>query len=386
MRRQELRLIGLGGCGGKLVDTIATVDERFQPFFINSSKTDVEALSHYDDLDKNYIITSLQNGTGRKREMGKRLVQKKIWNIIETLQLFEEDVLYFVTSFGGGSGSSTLSTLLQFIDVQKKENGFDKIINIIGVLPSLDSKDIILTNTLETWDEVMNYECVNNMIFIDNNNLYQGQQLSEDEINENFAILFDSIFEIPMVDTGTNFDNGNLKNVLIDKGCMYIYSLPNNCTNIQEAYKQAQVQSVLAKIYKNKKNTIIDDEDDGKEKMQCGYIGTSLNNLNYKHTDILSLYKPLQEDYQGYNDENNLLLISGALPPFYSIQVIEVEIRDRQRNNKKISNNNFSDFTIDFSSTIQDKEISQNIPSKQTKSKKPNMKKVMKQNLSDIFK
>jgi cell division GTPase FtsZ len=385
MLRSDFRLIGLGGAGGRLVDQIASQDGRFKSFFINSSKTDLESLEHYDDIDKNYILTSIGNGTGRKRDLGKRIIQKNAWNIIDTLQSFDEEVLYFVSSFGGGSGSSSISTLLKGIQTLKKEGQFSKIINLIGILPDLDSKNIILSNTLETWNEIMSYDCINNMMFIDNNNLYNGQRLSENEINIKFASLFDAIFEIPN-SNGINFDNGNLSNVLKSKGCMYVYSLPNNSNNVNEALKKSNETSVLARIYKTKDVMIKDDNNDNIEKMKCSYIGTSFNNENYIHEEILEAYNPTEEDYHGYNQENNLVLISGCLPPFYSIQVINTELEDRKRNKTSNTTKNFSKFTIDFSENINTEEpVETESTHSAPKERKTNMKKVMKKNLADIF-
>lgn len=384
MLRSDFRLIGLGGGGGRMVDQIMSTDGRFKGFFINSSKTDLESLEHYDDIDKNYILTSIGNGTGRKRDLGKIIIQKNAWNIIDTLQAFDEEVLYFVSSFGGGSGSSSISTLLKGIQTLKKEDQFNKTINLIGILPDLDSKNVILSNTLETWNEIMSYDCINNMIFIDNNNLYNGEKLSEEEINIKFASLFDAIFEIPN-SNGINFDNGNLSNVLKSKGCMYIYSLPNNYNNVNDALKIADEQSVLAKIYKTDDVMIEDENDNNIRKMQCSYIGTSFNNEKYLHEDVLKNYKAIEEDYTGYNEENNLVLISGCLPPFYAIQVIDAEVKDRQMNSNSNTNKNFNKFTIDFSNNVSNKEISNTKVNNSPKERKTNMKKVMKQNLSDIF-
>lgn len=381
MNRDSFVLIGCGGGGSKLIDAIVNQDPRFLPFFINSSMTDIESLDNYDDIDKNYLCISNQNGAGRDRLIGKRFASKKGWSMIDVIKRFDQKVIYLTTSFGGGSGSSITSVLLKAIKTMKEDGEFDKTVNLIGILPSLNSSDEVLRNTIDTWKEIMSYNCVDNMMFIDNNNTINGSLLSEDEINENFAQLFDSIFEIPN-SNGRNFDNGNLGRILTSKGCMYVYDLPSGCTSVEQALKQADNTSILAKMFKIKDVMMIDD---GKEKMRCGFIGTSFNDENYNHEEILEKYKNLEEDFHGYNEENNLVLLSGCLPPFYSIQIIEAELDDRAREKAKLKEMDFSKFVVDYDNKDIAVDSQQKAtPKTQSQPKSKNMKKVMKKNLFDM--
>jgi hypothetical protein len=389
--RNEITLIGCGGAGGKLVDELLNVDPRFQAYFINSSITDINTLDHKDDLDKNYLCISNNNGAGRSRELGKAYSKKYGWSILDKIESFDNKNIWFVASLGGGSGSSIVSVMLAAIKqkIDDPEDVFDKTINLIGILPRLDSSDDILKNTLETWNEIFSYGVVNNMIFVDNNNIIDGQYLTEEEINERFSILFDSIFEIPM-NNGRNFDTGNLGRVLDAKGCTYIYDLPSDCTTMEQAIKEADSSSVLAKMYKTKNNTVIDPID-GKEKLKCAFVGTSFNNDNYIHEDVLMNYKWQDGDFNGYNDENNLIIVSGCYPPLYSIQVIKAELEDRQREKEKEKVTNFSEFVVDFNSEAASTVSKPNRPTSANsqKSKEPavksNIKKSMKKkNLFDM--
>lgn len=387
MNRNDFALVGCGGAGNRLVDSIMNIDSKYIGYFINASKTDILSLDNYDDIAVNYFcISNQQNGMGRNRSLGKRFAVKSGMIMLDIINNFDQKTIYLATSFGGGSGSSIVSVLLRGIK-QLKENGdFDKTVNLIGILPSLDSSEDILRNTLDTWNEILSYDCVDNMIFVDNNNTFNGQCLSEEEINERFATIFDSIFDIPNAN-GRNFDNGNLGKILNSKGCMYIYDLPNDCDNIEQALRLAEKNSVIAKMYKTKENTIMEDDI---EKIKCSYIGTSFSEEEYKHEDILEKYKHMKEDFHGYNEENNLVLVSGCLPPFYSIQVIKAELDDRERINSETEKTDFSKFVIDYNngtnevaSTKQLKESSTTQPEVKTKAK--NKKKVMKKNLFDTF-
>lgn len=388
MNRQDFVLVGLGGGGSTLTDSILNQDSRFQGFFINSSITDINCLDNKDDIDKNYLCISNQNGAGRSREIGKAYSRRHGWSILDKLKSFPQKTIFLVTSLGGGSGSSIASVILGAIKKMTDDGEFDKTINLIGILPRLDSSSEILRNSVETWNELFSYGVINNMIFVDNNNIVDGSYLPEEEINEQFSSIFDAIFEIPVVN-GRNFDTGNLSRVLSAQGCTYIYSLPEDCSNMEQALRQADASSVLAKMYRTKENTIVDPID-GKEKLKCAFVGTSFNNDNYNHEDVLSQYKWEKGDFSGYNEENNLVIVSGCYPPLYSIQVIKAELEDRDREIANSTTTDFSKFVVDFNTEVAATQRPSTRP-QSTVTQKPkeatgskSIKKSMKKNLFDM--
>jgi len=386
MNRTDFTLLACGGGAGKLVDTLASIDSRYISHFINTSKTDIESLDNYDDVAVNYTCISNINGMGRSRFLGKKIASKRGMNLLEVINSFNTKVIYVVTTFGGGSGSSIASVLLAGIQKLKNNGDFDKTINLIGILPSIDSSTEVLQNALETWNEIMSYNCVNNMIFIDNNNTFNGEYLEEQEINDRFAEMFDSVFDIPDVN-GRNFDNGNLGRILNSQGCMYIYDLPDGSNNANLALKRADANSVLAKMYESKEGTEVDSI--GNKQIKCGFIGTSFNNENYTHKDILDKYKSSKEDFTGYNEDSNLVLISGCLPPLVSIQVIQAELKDREKEEVKNSKTDFSSFIVENENVKESmsevKEVGERKPVSTPQVRAKTKKKAMKKNIFDMF-
>ncbi|MFC0903830.1 hypothetical protein ACFHWD_03880 [Clostridium sp. MT-14] len=388
MDRDDILLMGHGGAGNKITDMIMRVNPLFEGFFVNSSKTDMKNLKKFNSKTKNYICTSLNNGTGRDRETGKIFAQDKLALMVKTILEYDQSTIFIIFSLGGGSGSSSASILLRAIDNLKNDGQFNKTVNIIGILPDLNSPSIILKNARETWNEIMTYKCINNMLFIDNNNMINGRTLKEDEINKNFAILFDKIFSIPDVN-GTKFDNGNLGNIINSHGYSFIYDLPSGCENIDQAIEMADKNSILAKIYTADKEMIkIDDK--GNKKIRCGYLGISINDKNYKIEDFLRKYEFNEENYYGYNEDDNLLILTGLLPPYLSIQLINEELTDRlKKSNKK--DTDFEKFTTPINS--DNKTVISNIKTDITKGERADedisvnkkMKKIMKKNLLDIL-
>lgn len=331
MLREDAVYFGLGGAGNRLVDTLMMRDSRFKGYFINTSITDIESLNNSSSLIKNYFCISQQNGVGRNREVGKAYAEDNVMSIVDKMFKYQQETIYLVFSLCGGSGSSIASVVLNKITELRMDGAFDKTVNAICILPDLNSPDVILRNAINTWNEIIQSKAINSMIVIDNNVNIEARDEDEKEIaiNERFVEMFDSVFDIPDVN-GLKFDSGNLGNVLNDKGCLYIYDLPSNCGSIEVAMNKAETNSVLAKMFKTSKNIIT--HEDGTTSIGCGYIGISLNDEMYDPNYILNNYTNRKEEYKGVNEDKNLVLISGCLPPFYSIQVIEQELLDREKN------------------------------------------------------
>ena len=122
MNRSDILLTSLGGGGNKLADTIMNMDTRYQGLFINTSITDLQSLDNCDANIKNYMCISTQNGVGRDRALGKSYAENYVMTIIEKIMNYvQQDVVYLISSLGGGSGSSILSVLLEKLSELKEE-------------------------------------------------------------------------------------------------------------------------------------------------------------------------------------------------------------------------------------------------------------------------
>lgn len=377
MNRNELIFCGLGGGGSRLVDTILTTDPRFAGYFINTSMTDIESLENRNKDTKNYFCISSNNGVGRNRELGKSFAKQSGYSILDIIERFNQDTIYFTASLGGGSGSAILSELLQALEKVKAdpESDFKKTINVIAILPDLKSPTIILKNARDTWNEIIKYKCVNSIIFVNNNckldEIFDSNNDKELRINEIFAETFSSIFDIPFIN-GINFDNGNLSNILNDKGCLYFYNLPDDCTSIEIAMSKAEKTSILGKMYSNENNTILEKDEAGSvinKRIKCGYLGISFVNEIYNKNYITNKFSPSKEPYIGENAERNLVLMSGCLPPYNDIKIIELEIDEREKEENNKNTLDFSEFTLSNNITTNTSEIAS------TTSDNPNSKK-----------
>jgi hypothetical protein len=374
--RNDVLLVGLGGAGNNLVDTIVSTSPLFQQLYINTSITDVKSLNSYDEDLKNFMIISTTNGVGRDRQLGKKFAEQYGYNMIDTLLKYQQEHIYLITSLSGGSGSSILSVLLRGIEDMKNDNDFNKNIHLICIIPSLKSSDKLLSNAKETWGEILNYKCVNSMIFIDNDtNLIKGndEDLRETEINEKFAEIFDSLFDIP-IDNGRKFDDRNLGNILNSKGCLYFYELEGGRSSVEVAYSKAVNNSLLPKMFKNEVNTEISRE--GNTLIKCSYLGISFNDESYNKDYIKDKFIVKNETYIGKNIEKNLIIMSGCYPHFYTMSLIAHELDDRKTNNTNDNDLDFSNFIIK-KDIVEDDKIAnvEEIIEEQPKQKKRSYKK-----------
>ena len=324
MNRSDILLVGCGGCGSSIVDAILDLDTRYESFFFNTSESDIQTLHNTTQGVENYFIISTKNGVGRNKQLGTQLATRRRVSMFEILTKFNQKHIYIFTSLGGGSGSSITEVLLSTIeDMTSQGLTFDKYINIVGVLPDLKSKDILLLNTLNSWNTLMSFKCITTTIFLNNS------KASEDIVNRDFAKLFDSLFDIPVAN-GKLFDEGNLTNLLTTKGNVYVYNLPSHCTSIEIAYNAAKTSSVLASMHVGDDNTVVTNS---QVKTKCSYIGVSLSEERYIVDDLLKHFHNIKEEYIGNNiSGDNLLVLSGVTPPIDCIKAIQDELEHRSTN------------------------------------------------------
>ena len=199
-------LIGSGGCGGKLNNTILTImDERtgianeYDALFMNANQTEMEKLSHYR-LDKNSLLIDGQ-GTGKKRERGKSLISddsSKIYNKLES-RIKNYNAVTIFLSADGGFGSSSIVTLSKMLKTLKN----DMIIELAIAVPDKKSPALSLKNSCETYHDLQLLMTIE----------------KDPEKYEDFMIFDDEDYaiEIPLIDSFICLDNSEIEKQQIDK-------------------------------------------------------------------------------------------------------------------------------------------------------------------------
>lgn len=325
MEKSSVIFAGLGQCGGVLANRIKEINPRYANLFVNSAAGDLNKLSTVD-MDSNVYIYSGSNGTGGDREIGKELVVKDQFRMLDFLKKFSQfNVMVVFASLDGGTGSGSLPL---FIKVAKK--ALPHIcINVVGVMPRLTEDTLKLKNTincLRELEQVADY--INDIKFINNNS-----RESYVEINEEALTTIDAAYSIvgnhPMesIDTGDSFNINNAQ------GYGIVLRLPDRSTG--------NIISDIAYAANNSVFSLPEDvlpKEDGSNNMFCEYAGINVREGYYNYEEIKKYITATKRVYKTYNDKKNTfnyIVLGGADTPTQVTELIELEIADRESKLKK---------------------------------------------------
>lgn len=353
MDRTRLALISIGQAANNICDTVACMDKRFIPFFVNTTIKDVEVLKHANKL--NTFIFANTKGAGANRDTGKEITQPQLPNLIDTIEnsFVMQDTLYLITSSAGGSGSSITPRLIQLI----KRFMPDKIINLIAIVPSIEESKRRRSNCIEFWNDILKVkDYINSIMFIDNNAIPCDNN-DYDKINKEFAKLFNYSFAMCDSNTKGNIDEQDSETIHNAKGITAIYSLPsskNNFEDVNEAIEYSIKNSIFANSIGFK---------------TVSHLGISLkDNSNYTFNDIENYFTITDDKFKGYNAlDKDLVMLSGL--PFNSVmETIELIQTSLKEDEIEHSIKNIAD---DISNLM----INTNTPSKSTNKSQKSFKK-----------
>ena len=167
-------VIGTGNCGNQ-VSVLAAKELGCDVIAINSSKNDLSTLP--DSIP--YILIGDERGAGKKRDDAKKFLKDSIMDMIqdEKFQKFMKgkDVIFIVSSTGGGTGSGVAPLLSSIIRSSFRDaEGKEKPVVLIGVLPKIGEAYATQTNTLEYLKEL--YKTLDDQTYM----LYDNETLSKE--------------------------------------------------------------------------------------------------------------------------------------------------------------------------------------------------------------
>ena len=169
----EVGLIGIGNAGNQ-VATLASEKLGIDVFAINSSRQDFDTIP--DSIPKKLIGD--EKGAGKNRSDAKAFLKKQIMDLMsdEDFKNFmvSKEVVYICSSTGGGTGSGMAPILSSIIGNSfKNSDGSDKIIILIGILPTLLEAYSTQVNTLDYLTEL--YQTLEDPTYM----LYDNDKLSK---------------------------------------------------------------------------------------------------------------------------------------------------------------------------------------------------------------
>jgi cell division GTPase FtsZ len=202
----KVGIIGIGNTGNQIASLGKDV-LNIPVLAINSSEKDLETIS--SDIPQKLIKDKegLCQGAGKDRSLAKKLLKDSIVNILKDEDIItminDLDVVFIVSSTGGGTGSGTAPIMADLI----ARTFVDVKVILVGVLPVMNEALGSLVNTLQYLDELYKALPDTTYMLYDNDKLsglpsYQIlQKVNQEVINDinvlrctyNYQTTFDSI-------------------------------------------------------------------------------------------------------------------------------------------------------------------------------------------------
>jgi len=288
INKDSMLLIGIGEAGGKVVSEILKKDSRYIGLFVNTSYKDILKLSNA----KNIYTVPNADGTGRNRSKAQAYAKEYANSIIDQIDRFPLQLQIFVFfSYGGGTGSGISPILIRLLGKIRP----NKVINIVGILPSFDESKKTKTNAIQCWNEISATPNINLSFLLDNN-----KRENKEDINIEFAERFNAMMDISKAnnDSLTVIDSADSEILISAKGSASIYILPNKERDAKVAIEKAIKDSIFADYSKD----------------LCEYLAISLlPNSELKRNNIVDYFQPSEDKFiEGCNKKYNLVVATGC--------------------------------------------------------------------------
>lgn len=192
--------IGCGGAGNIILNSLSQEttllsDPASQSFYYNTTSAD--------------LLTSFQGkklildvgGTGRNKKVGDNITIQYISGILDNIDIFYRknakllktdeimDIL-LITSFGGGTGSSVIPVIVDFLKEIKSDN---VKINLLGIFSSSKEGVSTLPNCVKTFNELYNdyvlTDKIDNFIVFDNEKFEDDYSIDTFDYNSINSII-----------------------------------------------------------------------------------------------------------------------------------------------------------------------------------------------------
>lgn len=181
-------IIGVGNCGNQIA-TLANAEKGIPGVAINSSQKDLVNVKGIPTL-----LIGDEKGAGKDRKNAKEFVKGAIKEVLNTDQfnamIGEQDVIFIISSIGGGTGSGTVPMLTDILSRKYSEKAFV----IVEVYPPIKESIGSQQNSMEFLNEVKNflpnvtYMCYDNNKYADLPTSEMMKRVNE-EIVEHIDIL-----------------------------------------------------------------------------------------------------------------------------------------------------------------------------------------------------
>lgn len=219
--QNKIGFVGVGQCGSNIAQLFEHLN--YTCVCINSSEKDFKPLN-----TKYNYCTPKTDGCNHDRKKAITILQKYYKNILKEIidKLYDKELIYFIFSTGGGTGSGFSPVLIELLnqELQEKFPSQDKTICAIPVLPSTEEKSPqVQFNSYECYKSLSQIENLGTVFTLDNS------KMNKFTLNKTFVSLFHTTLSIPdHTHTSGNIDTAELFKLLKQRGNAIITSFPTS--------------------------------------------------------------------------------------------------------------------------------------------------------------
>jgi hypothetical protein len=281
--KERILFIAIGQAGGNIVSLME--QKNYHCLYINTSYDDLQTIQ---GRNKYHIPSSY--GCSKNRKKAVEYAKDYYNNIIGIIEdkFPQQDIVYFVASLGGGTGSGLIPIISDIISHKNQNKHYGSIV----IIPSLNESLQSQINAVEAYNQLTNIKTLKNLLVLDN------QKLDKFEINKIFSDQFDRFINITIPHTKGIIDKAELETLLLCRGNVIIND--NYTKNIYTEHKYG-----------------------------CKYIAISLNE-DTNIEDIRNKYGMPRDMFVGYNDESNFVVAAGLSYPKKAIEKLRDNISNMQ--------------------------------------------------------
>ncbi|GCD12586.1 hypothetical protein [Clostridium tagluense] len=233
MKKEDILVIGAGGCGNRQLNELMKLDARYGGLFLNSNLSEMDELEYFDK-DRRCFYISNADGCGKDMEKMKQFAKEEAPKFYVMIKKFTQPYFLFLASANGGTGS--MATLMYAKLIKSKCS--EKSINLAITFPALTETSTDFENAIQFWNEVSALK-KNNIIdsiqYIDNN---KG---SEKEVNIKAMKQLDESFNM----VNGKLDTSDSLKVHSTVGYKVFLKLDENIENREEAIDTAIKNSMF---------------------------------------------------------------------------------------------------------------------------------------------
>jgi hypothetical protein len=279
--KERILFVCVGQAGGNIGQLFN--EKGYLTHFVNTSYEDLKSLSNVKEQFKFHIPSA--QGCNKDRKKALFYAKDYYANITNTIDSMfpTQDIIFFVFSLGGGTGSGISPAILDFMSKKNPNKNYGAIV----ILPGTDESIKAQINALEAYQQLYKINNLKSVFVLDNEN---GDRFA---INKYFTDMFDKLVNITRPDPKGVIDGAELEQILTCKGNTILGYLDYPYVYGNKVEESIENTKVFAKHRKG-----------------CQYIALSLVQ-DMKTDNIQEVFGTPLDIYIGYNESRNFIACTG---------------------------------------------------------------------------